>query len=370
MPQAFARLRSPQRGVLAMVLFAIVFFGLFGAPAFAYDEAVPPTGRTCPECHGPNSVAPEGAVDAGRKGPHGGYTTGTARCETCHTLHGPSPYALALVEVIDDPYGPTMSDTCLVCHDGTGGQGVYGAIYQRTGVDPGDPAMPGGAHRLDVGAAGIMVPGGNADGSDAMVQFSGRDGGLSCGDCHSPHDGGTVEPFVGDRIRTNDDTTSATATNRLLRKQPTSSIIAVSDYGSDWCESCHKGRHSQGGNSGNHSAADTVTAPGWFYDNVERLNVAGTARDAVPGPLGGNNRGYIMPEPRGSQAYPICQQCHEDARDVGNVTQFQLDASETFSVSLDGGAAGNPQFQNFPHEAYNDGMLVEDPTVLCTNCHV
>jgi hypothetical protein len=100
------------------------------------------------------------------------------------------------------------------------------------------------------------------------------------------------------------------------------------------------------------------------------------------------NRGYLMPYPRttgdGGQDghYPICQQCHEDSRYVGDLAADGSARAEPFVVEYgDGvvwdwarsewatGTADNPMFQNFPHETENRRMLVEEYDDLCLNCH-
>lgn len=329
---------------------------LFPWPAFAYDETG--SGRACVECHGMDDGTPASAAASERRGPHGGYTTGTQKCQTCHQPHDAgdgSPDTIMLMEVAPSAVGATISDTCLTCHDGSGGLGVYGVIQQR------DPMAGVTQHRINMGTAGAMlVPMGSSDGTTATVSFTGADGGLSCGDCHSAHDSATVEPFVGDRIRTADDTKTAIATNRLLRRMPTSATTETAVYGTEWCGSCHKGFSSPGRH---HRVSQ---APTRHYSRVDRLDAAGTSMDATQGPLGGSNRGYVTtnaPEP------PICQQCHEDARTVGELVQFQISASETFSPSLDGTVSGNPRYQNFPHETTQTAMLIEAESSLCGNCH-
>lgn len=343
------------RIALLMTAVAAVIFASAATPVFAYDET--DSGRACTECHGQHDGTPASESESARRGPHGGYTTGTQKCQTCHAPHDAgngAPDAIILMESAPSAVGPTISDTCLTCHDGTGGAGVYGAIRQRY------PLAEVSEHRINMGTSGSMlVPSGESDGDTATVSFSGADGGLSCADCHSAHDSDTVDAFIGDRVRTSDDTLTALASNRLLRRKPTSATTSTAVYGTEWCGGCHKG-YIKAGHS--HSVS---TAPTRYYDKVDRLNAAGTAMAALPGPLGGSNRGYVTtnaPEP------PICQQCHEDARVVGNTTQFQISASETFTPSLDGTGTGNPQFQNFPHESAQENFLIEEVN-LCTNCH-
>lgn len=364
---------------------ASLTFAMSATIAFAYPETLAkPSGQpftgNCIDCHGAqsstqasntvvaNTVAtsgPEANIAVGtRKGPHGGYTSGTQKCVTCHTIHdAPSSFALL-------PQ-PTVQATCNTCHDGTGGGGVYGVIRARTGL------TPGAQHRIETatgtGGTKMVVPGGDpTTGGSVETSFTGTNGSLTCTDCHNPHNANTVNAFEGDRRRsTTDSSTFSTPTNRLLRTHVTSSDATITEYGSDWCEECHKGRHSQTGTMGNHPVADSVTASGWYYRRVEVLSGYNTSvRSATPTDLGGSNLGYVMPMPRGSQPYPICEQCHEDARSVGNVTQFQVaSASEAFSPSIDGSGTGNPRFQNFPHESENPRFLIEVGDSLCLNCH-
>jgi len=67
---------------------------------------------------------------------------------------------------------------------------------------------------------------------------------------------------------------------------------------------------------------------------------------------------------------PICQQCHEDSRFVGVLSDTGADAA-TFTVSASDGTSStdDPRFQNFPHETLNAKMLVETNDDLCLNCH-
>lgn len=80
--------------------------------------------------------------------------------------------------------------------------------------------------------------------------------------------------------------------------------------------------------------------------------------------LGWTNLGYVMPYPRTAQQTghkPICQQCHEDARPVGNVgavVDFPADQPRTDQVDF-----------AFPHQTTTVHMLVEEHDDLCTNCH-
>jgi hypothetical protein len=92
--------------------------------------------------------------------------------------------------------------------------------------------------------------------------------------------------------------------------------------------------------------------------------------------VGQNHSAFLMPLPRAPLQrghYPICQQCHEDARDVGSLDATgTIGAATAFTVSTTDGTTDtdNPRFQTFPHETVNAGMVIESADVdLCTNCH-
>ena len=370
------------------LILSLAILALGAVPAFAYKESSSQmatsstTPNSCPTCHGleyisqpTSSVASvskpstwsafdtEASSTVGsRKGPHGGYTSGTQKCQTCHVIHD-APGNVALL-----PQN-TIDATCYTCHDGTGGGGVYGVIRFRTGVAPAAQHRVGAASLN--GSAKVTVPGGDPiTGGSIDTTFTGENGALTCTDCHSPHNSKTVKPFIGDRKRSVADTSSAIPTNKLLRQTPTKGTTVVTEYGSDWCEACHKGRHSAASTIGNHPAADTTTAPGWDYSHVNVVTGFNTnAVAAAKGSLGGSNFGYVM-QPGEAQPFPICQQCHEDARTVGNTTQFQVSSTtESFTTNADGVNGGNPRFQNFPHESQNPSFLIETGDGLCLNCH-
>jgi len=356
---------------VTFVLFAAVLAG--PTSAFAYNE----TGWSggwggCTSCHQGGIAIPDVT-----NGPHGGYTTGTNACGMCHTVHG-STGAPKLLP------GDTIKDTCQTCHDGTGGRGVYGMIAAR-GV------AVGGGHSLETTG---LVPGGNAtDGSSATMAFSGPDSTLTCSDCHSPHASDCVTPFLGERQREVEiGLFNVSTSNRLLKRHPGGSTTEVTEYGSDWCIACHKGRASGMAGVMNHPVESKTTtttpynyralgviAPGPYPTSLTTVGPAGinTKFDSL-------NVAYLMPYPRtGAQMghLPICQQCHEDTRFVGTLSADGSQATpSTSSVTVfplggDGrNPADNPRFQNFPHETTGFRMLVEATTTaysddLCLNCH-
>jgi len=350
------------RTVIRLAAFFVCALFALVSPAMAYDELSPATGRNCNDCHGLEEGETSPTVAPTRKGPHGGYSTGTQKCQSCHSVHvAPSSYMLLPAA--------TIKDTCLSCHDGTGGEGVYGVLEARGITDI------GAQHRIE---ETNIVPGGDPAGGDSAELFSAMNGLLTCSDCHSPHDAATVDAFYGDRVRDaseapqSEATTIAPATNRLLRQKPRSADTSVTVYGSSWCGSCHRGRMSGSTQVMNHPV-ETETA-GFAYDNVPRVDGIDQLTTSF-GTLGGSNFGYTMPATRTVEQDghgPICQQCHEDSRNVGDVTQGTVDATEVFAITTPDGTTStdNPRFQTFPHESENSAFLVEVDDDLCLNCHV
>ncbi|HEY3317925.1 MAG TPA: cytochrome c3 family protein [Coriobacteriia bacterium] len=359
-----------------ILLFAIVAALWLAAPAFAYDEphnmpeqhtgsggvlrdCVPchrldETKNQCAMCHASHGVI---GANAG-KGPHGLYTATTDRCDACHDIH-----AAAGAKLLPSA---TVTGSCYTCHDGTGGKGVYGSIAMRG-------LAVGGQHRVDTTST---VPGGNAaTGGSATMSFRGLNGTLGCNDCHSPHGASTVASFSPERKRVTFSYIFGFKSDKLLRRNPGGSTATATVYGSDWCLACHRGRASMGPVN-NHpvESAATTTSP-YYYDNVALLVGDDLTTATTNGTMASTNRGYLMPMPRTSQQRghgPICQQCHEDSRNVGTLSPDGLSAdAATFSITATDGAVStdNPRFQNFPHETENVRMTVETGDDLCTNCH-
>jgi hypothetical protein len=208
----------------------------------------------------------------------------------------------------------------------------------------------------------------------------------------------TVNAFLGDRART--DNMSAHTSDRLLRRQPTGAAQATDEYGSDWCLGCHEGR-SSGGFVHNHPVESSATAAGspytvnnlpavvWPYDVVFPDDIPDPTRETELsyltqlayinfGPDAGSaavfQYGFLMPYPRSALQdghYPICQQCHEDSRQVGSLDATGLASPEVGHIDRLGifPDPENPAFQSFPHETENPRMVVETDDDLCLNCH-
>jgi predicted CXXCH cytochrome family protein len=210
---------------------------------------------------------------------------------------------------------------------------------------------------------------------------------------------------------------------------------ATAEYGSGFCFACHQGRignwrggqildndFATVGDIGNQATVLGVAASTAATMGVDGVNHPTSMKVAYRNvaTAGGNgmaltNQGFVMfpvnpanhPDgelsqaARNSQGAPICQQCHEDARDLGATFSYgDTDKKVPFGGPVNGAlagaigglntggagtgalfiAAGNPKYQNFPHETANLRLLVEggDSTQvgggnndnLCLNCHV
>ena len=269
--------------------------------------------------------------------------------------------------------GQTITDSCNSCHDGTGGRGVYGAIAAQGLVAVGQ-------HRTETVT---VVPGGDgATGGNRTGVFSGAGATMTCTDCHSPHGANVVAAFQGDRYR-NSGGFEGRLSTKLLKQRPGDTTISVTQYGSDWCIACHRGRNSAVVSMHNHPVESSATAGGnpYVYQNIPIIASLAPTSATVMGSVGvakavgKRNGAFLMPFPRTPlQAghKPICQQCHEDARFVGTIQPGgAIAAPSPFTVTTPDGAtaSNNPRFQNFPHESTSTVLLVESNDDLCMNCH-
>lgn len=180
---------------------------------------------------------------------------------------------------------------------------------------------------------------------------------------------------------------------------------ATAMYGSGFCYSCHQGRI--GNKLPGTAATDTTRLNTAFTElggNNHPTNMTTGYQQigALADGLALSNRGYVM-DPAGAAPVhpdgnitrmdaPICQQCHEDSRDVETAYSYSdTDKSVPFSHAINTALgfepstpsfiyAGNPRFQNFPHETTNFRQLVEggdsaqigggNNDDLCLNCHI
>jgi hypothetical protein len=170
-----------------------------------------------------------------------------------------------------------------------------------------------------------------------------------------------VAAFKGDRYRNPAGAPFvAPTTNHLLQDDLQATAKGTySEYGTGWCGACHTRRHSGNPAVQNHPTNNDAN---WGYEDV--THTAGTG-------MGSINAGYIMsPVAAGADGRvvdrqpPICQQCHEDYRDVSAAFTITNFADPDGSTVTD-----NPRFQTFPHETLGTNMTVETGDDLCLNCH-
>jgi hypothetical protein len=374
-----ARSRWWRAGIAVAAMLAAVVSSL--PAAFAYDETtttIPPaSAANCGTCHYPYPAA----IHLVPFGPHGAFGENQNQCRLCHMTHVAWAGRGEMLLVRD-----TITDSCNTCHDGTGGRGVYGTLAAR-GLNV------GAQHRTETTNS---VPGGSAStGDTGTTAFAGQDGTLTCTDCHSVHGTHTVAPFQGDRERLSGFPQGVVLggvySNRLLKTRPGDASVETTQYGSDWCLACHKGRGNATALHNHPVEASSAVADPYTYGNLPMVAVepiedwpfyqvvsTGTVE---MGQLGGINNAYLMPDTSGSPTprapiqrghFPICQQCHEDPRDVGTLSvDGSVATPAEFVITQSNGmiASDNPRVQNFPHEASTTAMLVESANDLCLNCH-
>lgn len=275
-------------------------------------------------------------------GPHGGYTDVTDYCRACHSVHEAGSSFKLL-------FASTVKDTCNACHDATYGRQVYTDLTTDHNVAE---------------LSTTQVPG-------TIVGDPFADTTLTCSSCHTPHDSNAVNPFLGDTnylAQTYVPTGTlgggpyygaGVQTSKLLKQSPWRTTGTWADYGGGWCSDCHTNRH-QGTNLNNHPV-NTAT----IYNNVYYNTTGSWLQMTLAGPDDPANTAHnayrqVATPGVASTYYPICQQCHEDYRDI------ESNFAVTTVTNLPG---DNPDYKNFPHETEAADMVVETGDDLCLNCH-
>ena len=382
-----------------VTLFMLILLSLNPGLSFAThsnqgDRTSSINSQDCINCHA--------GSEEHTSGPHGGYTDTTNKCSTCHTVHASEGNAQLLP-------GTTLTAVCMSCHDLT--STILGPYGLSSGMST------AGAHRVvgitfnkytdtegDVNETlteGITtIPGGNgADGGSGTLNSS-LQGTLSgkvftCASCHTPHGVNSVQPYLGEsnlKVKSSDmpeGQYKIYLTNRILKRNPNQKTIdpEPTQYGSQWCLSCHQGR----GNNISKKHSHPVDESGPSYRFLDLANegdfLNGATKDSVikdgyilidsrstPNNVAEmrvdprSNRQYSMtttddytgkPRPDGYTDFkkysngPSCQQCHNSSRDVESPYE----------------AGANPKRNNSPHISNNKGLLIEIDDDLCTNCH-
>jgi predicted CXXCH cytochrome family protein len=242
-----------RNGRLALVVLAALGLMVIPSMASAWTEKGGTSSvdgsleaKGCEFCHGTSTIYFPYTRPSGI---HGGYTTTSNQCASCHYVHNAVGVKLL-------PKA-TATDTCLECHDGTGGFGVYGTIKARTGADP------AGGHSALTNRTNVVPGGSSTGGSRTETEYRGEEGFLGCVDCHSPHGSQLVAAFNTERQRYDRDPLGFSKKTNLLKQKPNGSDTTSTVYGSAWCAGCHRGRHSSG------SAINHPVDSGTFsYDSV------------------------------------------------------------------------------------------------------
>lgn len=352
MPDNYGRARGrgrPFSVALALLVFTLLIALPGAAFAFHADGRETRGGTvnfTCADCHVTWSAGDEQSnPDRAGAGPHGYFRSTSDKCRMCHTVHEAYADSIVLLPAA------TIQATCFTCHDDTGAAGVYSAITARGGSVV-------ASHSIDTTT---HVPGGSFD-------LTAK---LGCPSCHSVHRATMVEAFRTDRgvALSGSGDAGAKVSNALLRDDVGGKPRGTyTKYGADWCAACHDQRMS-GGAVNNHPTEASTTAGAFDYGRVASVTGANDLTtkildDLSPGTgLGGSNFGYVMPYPRTADQRthkPICQQCHEDARNVG---------SPGAAVAFSSTTPTNPAFYSFPHQSTVRRFLVEEHDDLCVNCH-
>lgn len=254
------------------------------------------TGANCIQCH-PVDVAQH------TSGPHGGYTSATDHCQTCHDVHTDDKRTNGNAALL---MGSTLTAACQYCHDLTStwagpynmyglagikaahrvvGMDVYsftdseshynaaGAVTDLGGLSTGGLPSPDSIGRYPAGTVSAngeaIIPGGDATtGStgryNAIYNLTTRktailsDVYFTCNSCHTPHGVKTVDKYLGEstvKSATIDSVQRIYLSNRILRQRPNQRLDqstgetvanAVYSYGSAWCLGCHAGRAGDG----------------------------------------------------------------------------------------------------------------------------
>lgn len=282
--------------------------------------------------------------------PHGSYTESTEKCDDCHDVHeavgGASPGGSAVVDdsLFLSRWANGVNMTCLYCHDGSAPpaqENEPGAIFTdlapySTLFTPND----GYQHIRTIGTSSFTYAP-DSTGAAGSYAVPGSDylaKSFHCASCHTPH-GGTAKMIIAGF---SDDTTTLAAYDLLLRQPGRDSTDAADAlvYGGAWCERCHNRRADSHPTLNNHPTNEETS--------YAATSIARSTQAFQMSPI---NRAI-------TRTAPICQQCHEDVRQVDAVT------GAGWPASLTAGA------QTFPHEGSEKYFLVEKRDDLCTNCHI
>lgn len=230
--------------------------------------------------------------------PHGGYTSSTNRCKTCHAVHlAEGSYRLLRVSA--------SSTECDYCHKNP--SGIISTATKVKGDTPEGHTMGSGASQT--------AP--DETDTDAFVADG---GGLKCADCHSVHDNNTVQ--LADMSSTN-----------MLKENPdgNGSAFTSSNYQTEWCADCHganRGLYNMAKTVGgstvySHDSSDagwvdTTPADSWPDVSVDGTNNGPTCKEchqasAFPHDAAGSSKDLLSDSYDGSSLDSVCTSCHNSA---------------------------------------------------------
>ena len=276
------------------------------------------------------------------------FQTGADSCAGCHRAHTAQASKLLTI-------GPTQSDFCFSCHDGTGaetdvvdgeldgttygmlGAGLRGGGFVRAVMDPDvtgnvTSRLVTSTHTADGTTAGTIWGSGPVNATaDYGITVD-----LACGDCHNPHGNGNYRILRGNPDGMESEGTlppvdvpneSGTPTYEITYNSGNGTgqyyrdVSYVPDDLDEWCSQCHT-RYAAGAGGGNTHSGDAVFS---FRHNTDisggcvRCHVAhGTT--AI---MGAYSSAVNLPDPMATSggAYDsrllsarnrkVCTQCHQ-----------------------------------------------------------
>lgn len=302
-------------GIFFGLVFVLSFIGS-SSPASGAGYVVPPQATSTPS------------------GPHGDYISTSQKCEECHAVHrAESPFRLMRYQ--------TVLQNCGYCHDPTFGI-TTPTVSERAMVMEVIPSSYRlGGHFREPKEVTVSPSLALEVGITSDTTFT-----LTCSSCHSPHANPSITLPGEGWFQGDEDTTRS---SHLLLCNPGSSTGSYHVYGGGWCADCHERRHNGIPSVYNHPVNTATALTAVWYWNTSTLSWSTMS-------LANSNQGFFQYATSGVPPtnYPICQQCHEDSRDV--------------ETSYTSGA--NPYYVAFPHETENRRMVIETGDDICLNCHV
>ncbi|MHB0977681.1 MAG: cytochrome c3 family protein [Candidatus Aquicultorales bacterium] len=269
-----------KKALLVIGLVAILVLSLASAAmAFGYNptEATSTAGTTV---GGYTRTADTGVYSTN---PHGGYTSASNKCKTCHAVHG-STGTYRLLQG-----GTDGNNACDYCHIGAGAHSNK-LVYGYAGVAP--TAVNNG-HTISTAATTIPD-------NSTSTQTS-----LVCNRCHSVHGAGTIGFADGKRMILRADPLETTATPvpdsaQTFANSP-ATVVA-------FCQKCH---------DSNSGSSTHVYAPADNQHAWSGSQLCGDCHNSQGQPHAGAQNGYKMLTGRDTGAAvtsnnldDACRRCH------------------------------------------------------------